>query len=185
MKEETLLAERLGVTSHRSPLRFRLARLRKQYPVDDAATLEDWLLDVANARGARVVVRMRPDNGKRERPLLPSLDELSNEDLIVAICQPHNRDRPQWLRVAAQFISRGDCDVEILKKTAKRERVERELAALAKEALRVEEHEGWRALVELGRDQVPLADTLLHWTRLAEAKMNSRRGGVEKWSLAR
>ena len=57
MRRERTLAERLGVASHVSALRVRLLRLMKLYPVPTADTLEDWLIEVANCRGIRVIIR--------------------------------------------------------------------------------------------------------------------------------
>jgi len=160
------LAQRLGVTVHLSPLRHHLARLAKAYPSRDAATLEEWLVDVANARGARVVVRP----GERDPSFVPPpLAELPQEELVVALCQPQCLDRPPLLRLAAQLVSRGVAAVERLVLVAERERATRVLAELARQALRVEpRHPVWNALHERVQHARPLSDVLVHWSRLAE-----------------
>jgi len=55
--------------------------------------LEDWLVDIANSRGARIVTRegTKLVNG-------PDLNELTNEELMIGLLLPQNRDRPQMLR---------------------------------------------------------------------------------------
>jgi len=96
---EERLADRLGVSVHISPLRMKIRRLQKQYPGEAVHCMEDWLLDTANSRGARVVVR---SFGPCDEFVPPPLSKLSNEELVTAICQLQNYDRPQILRVAAQ-----------------------------------------------------------------------------------
>ena len=55
-----VLARRLGMTCAVSPLQYRLQDLMRRYPSPGAAALEDWLLDVANVRGADFVLRFPP-----------------------------------------------------------------------------------------------------------------------------
>ena len=75
---------------------------------------------------------------------------LSNEDIVVAICQPQELDRPQMLRLAAQFISRKAVKVLDLIRLARRERADRVLAELARQALKVDpQHEIWREIMPL------------------------------------
>lgn len=179
---EHRLADRLGMTVHISPLRYRLERLRLEFPSATAKHLEDWLVDVANARGARVVMRpVSPPDGFRP----PPESRLRNEDLVVGICQLQCLDRPQMLRLAGQLISRRAVEPARLCLLATRERVGSVLAALAREALRVEPgHELWRALLhEFQNEPVP-RDVLLHWTRLAEPVMRSGAPNAQAWKLA-
>lgn len=175
------MAQRLGTTVHCSPLRFRLARLRERHPAATAGCLEDWLVDVANARGARVVCRLeRPDPDFSP----PSDQELPNEELIVGICQLQALDRPQMLRLAAQLISRRAAVPERLALAAERERAGRVLAELARQALRVDpEHALWRYLAERFGRMPPLRDTLLHWTRLAEPVPGAGHVNAASWRL--
>lgn len=178
---EPALAVRLGVTVHVSPLRIRLAGLSKRYPSPDSACLEDWLLDVANRRGARIVTRAHAP-GFVFVP--PPADKLSNEDLVVAICQAQGADRPQLLRLAAQLVSRGQLDVTALRRAAVRERAGAVLGALAREALKVDPaHEHWGSLAAAFAREPPLRDTILPWSRLAEPVMANGRCNAEAWRL--
>ena len=68
----------------------------------------------------------------------PPVEELSDEELVVACCQPNAADHPQLLRPPAQLISRGSLNLPSLVLTAKRERANRILAELARQALKVE-----------------------------------------------
>lgn len=169
------------MTTHVSALRLKLQRLQKRYPSGSARCLEDWLLDVANARGAQVVVRAQePDPNFRP----PPLEELSNEELVVAICQPQALDRPQMLRLAAQLVSREAVAASRLCLMAERERAELVLGELAWQALRVDsQHKLWRILAERfpRRD---LRSPILHWTRLAEPVMEKGQSRPRGWRLA-
>jgi hypothetical protein len=176
------LSQRLGVTCHESPLRRKLERLQCEFSSSTANCLEDWLMDVANARGAQVVVRpTAPTTGF----IAPSLTRLSNEELVAGICQFQCLDRPQMLRLAAQLVSQRAVEPARLCLIAKRERVERVLAALAREALRVEAHHAvWTALWQEFHNVPPVRDVLLHWTRLAEPVMNRNAPNAAAWKLA-
>ncbi|MBI5527729.1 MAG: hypothetical protein HY897_15470 [Deltaproteobacteria bacterium] len=176
------LAERLGTTVHESPLRWKLRSLLDEFPSETAGCLEDWLIDAANVRGAHVVVRpVPPPEGFSG----PPETRLGNEELVVAICQPHCLDRPQMLRLAGQLISRGAVEPGRLALTARRERTGGVLAALAETALRVEpDHPTWRALREAFAGEPPLKDVLLHWTRLAEPVPSAGAPNARFWKLA-
>ncbi|MBN1671030.1 MAG: hypothetical protein JXR37_08365 [Kiritimatiellae bacterium] len=175
------LAKRLGMAVHVSPLRFRLRALRDRFPSRTAKVLEDWLIDEANARGARVVSRA---NREGDGFVAPPIETLSNEELVVGLCQIQCIDRPQILRLAAQLISRRAVDCARLCLAAERERVGRILAELAKQALRVEpDHDLWRDLQAGLGNQAPLRDSLLHWTRLAEPVLKDGRVNAAAWRL--
>lgn len=179
--DERLLAVRMGKTVHVSPLRFRLQRLSLRYPADQAACLEDWLVDLANARGARVVVR--PESCGFVAGI-PDGALVSDEELVVALCQLQSFDRPQMLRLAAQLVSRGRLDVRNLIRAAERERAGFVLAELARLALRIEpQHEVWKQVLSAFRSQPVPVEPLLHWTRLARAKPVNGRYNAESWSL--
>lgn len=179
--EEHALADRLGKTVHVSPLRMKLAGLSRLFPSATAACLEDWLVDVANDRRARVVFRQaRPADANIDIPE----DRLSNEDLVVGICQLQCLDRPQMLRLAAQLISRRTVDPMRLCLVARRERAGAVLAELARQALRIDPgHTVWRAIADCFAHERALRDTLLHWTRLAEPVMKQGRCDAEDWKL--
>lgn len=179
---EQTLAKRLGMTVHESPLRRKLLGLEQVFPSADAACLEDWLLDVANARGARIVIR-RHGPGFQFQP--PPLAQLSNEELVVAICQLQGLDRPQLLRLAAQLISRRAVAYAPLKLAAERERVEGVLMELARQALKVDpNHDLWGRLARELNDRRRLRrGPLLHWTRLAEPIPMASGCNAQGWRL--
>ncbi len=175
------MAQRLGTTVHVSPLRMKLERLRVEYPSPSAACLEDWLVDVANERGARIV--FREDRPRDASVGLPRL-RLSDEELIVGICELQNRDRPQMLRLAAQLISRHAVNLHRLCHMADLDRAGIVLAELARQALKVdEEHTTWQAIAKRFAHERPPRDTLLHWSRLAEPVMKNGRCDAQRWEL--
>jgi hypothetical protein len=143
-------------------LSYKIDRLHGE----DPRTAEAWLLDLANQRGARVIER---NPGETLDGPDVSEEQLSNEDLVVAMCQPLREDQPQLLRPAAQLISRGAVAPARLVLIARRERAEPVLKALAMQALRVDpDHAIWHYIAE-AFDNVPLPkEPILHWTRLAE-----------------
>jgi hypothetical protein len=171
----------LGKTVHVSPLRFKLKRLVAQFPVQDADCIEDWLIELANARGARIVRRAVESE---HDDLLPDEHLLTNEELVVGICQLQCLDRPQMLRLAAQLISRGEVQVARLRYLAEQERVGPILAELARQSLRVEPtHPVWQKIAEAFHSEQPLKEPLLHWTRLAEPVMKDGRCNAQRWKL--
>ena len=175
------LADRLGKSTHVSSLRMKLQGLREKFISSSANSLEDWLIDVANARGARIVFR---ENRPESDQIVVPEEVLSNEELVVGMCQLQCEDRPQMLRLAAQMISRKTVDVQRLCLIARRERSGAVLAALARQALRVEaQHEAWLVIAEIFAAEGQLRDALLHWTRLAEPIMTDGRCNAASWRL--
>jgi len=173
------LAQRLGITANESPLRWKLVRLKQRFPSPGAASVEAWLVDVANSRGARVVRRQElPD----EFTIAES--ELSNEELVVGLLLPCLADEPATLRLAAQIISRGLVDDARLLTVARREGALRVLANLAAQALRVApDHPLWRRIAEATAHERPLPENVIHWTRLAEPVMPARGVHDGQWRL--
>jgi hypothetical protein len=160
---------------------MKIATLQRQYPSPSAPCVEDWLVDVANERGARIVFRERRAPG--EIIGVPN-DRLNDEELVVAICQLQNRDRPQMLRLAAQLISRHAVDPRKLALLAERERVGFILAELARQALKVDPHHStWQLISHRFGGERPPRDSLLHWTRLAEPVMRNGRYDAQRWEL--
>jgi hypothetical protein len=176
---ETTLAMRLGRTCHVSPLRMKLSGMWKRAP-GSAKVLEDWLVDLANRRGARIVTR---ENSKYF-PVGGDSNEITNEEVVVGLLLPQNRDRPQMLRLAAQLISRKAVDFRQLTRLAIRERVEFMLAELARQACKVEpKHSLWRQIrQQFEAERVP-ASPLVHHTRLAQPAMKNGLVNAEKWVL--
>lgn len=179
MTEERTLAGRLGQSVHVSSLRMKLRRLMARDPGLGVSCLEDWLLDLANLRGVRSVSRSYEHLSSTWRA--PGKDEFSNAELVVAICQPHNLDRPQWLRAAAELISRRDIDPETLVFLARRERCTRILAELSRQALIAEpDHSLWKLLSEEFQNAKPLSDSLIHWSRLTSKRADGRSGKSQR-----
>ena len=175
------LGKRLGLTSHISILDRKVRTLFGEYPSNTAAVAEDWLLDVANARGARVVQRDNPPN---EYFTSPSKVKFSNEELVVSICLTQRLDRPQLLRLAAQLITRGDLDVQCLVRIARRERVGIILGEMAKQALMVDcNHPTWKRISEEFPSKKNICSPVIHWQRLAWPVMTSKGYNAEKWRL--
>ena len=175
------LADRLGLTAHVSAFRMRVESLMKRYPSDTAACLDDWLLDVANSRGARIVIREPP----APPGFVPPPEGLfTREELVVAICMLQGLDRPQLLRLAAQFISRNELDLVVLARLATRERAGSVLNALAEEALKVApEHTAWSFLAKTFARTARPHDAVTHWTRLAQPVMAKGRVNAASWRL--
>jgi len=181
MTQEPQLADRLGLSVHVSPLRFKIRRIRAISPSSTAATLEDWLVDVANIRGARIVTRGANPAFAGAGP--PESD-FSNEELVVALCQLQALDRPQMLRLAGQLISRETVDFGRLKSVAIRERATLVLTELAHQALHVDPRHGlWKELSFLHPERPQLRGPVLHWTRLAEPVPVNGLCNAELWRL--
>jgi hypothetical protein len=178
MTKEITLAKRLGRTCHVSPLRMKLIRLWKRNR-GSTKVLEDWLVDLANARGARIVTR-----GAGNLVSIPDSKDLTNEELVIGLLLPQNRDRPQMLRLAAQLISQQAVDSRELVWLAVRERIGFVLAELAKQACKVEpSHQLWcRLRARFATERSP-SSPLMHYTRLAQPVMRNGRVNAEKWVL--
>lgn len=181
MNGQMTLARRMGKTTHCSPLRFKLESLYRQADYASFQYLEDWLIALANHRGARVVVSPCPP----ANPLrFPSRRELGDEELVVALCQLNALDRPQMLRLAAQLISRAQLDLERIRRLAVLERAEPVLAELSRQALKVDaRHPAWKAIHTWFGQRFSLPQPVLHWTRLAEPSL--RMGRAHGWNLVK
>lgn len=178
MNSHRRFADRLGVTYHRSPLLMKVRLLMDRYPTGASCPL-GWLLDVANARGFRVISRVDAPTDLQELPL----PVLSNEEVVAGICLLEQPDEVQALRAAAQIISAGGMDRVLLSRLIVSERLQCVLRALAYAALQVDQnHADWKWIVDecgLDGERVPL----LHWTRLAEPIPDDRHVASGKWRL--
>jgi hypothetical protein len=173
------LAQRLGITAPCSVLLWKLRRMRREFPVADAGDLESWLVELAHSRGFHAIQR-RP-----EPIVIPiPLDQLTNEELAVALLHPALRDEPQLMRPAAQIISRGVVDPVKLTAVASQESASRILANLAEQALKAAPgHPVWNDIaLQLG-NAAPLRENVIHWTRLAEPVMKPRGPHNGEWRL--
>ena len=175
------LGDRLGLTVHVSAFRMRLESLMSHYPSSTAGCLEDWLLDIANNRGARIIIREPPAPANFTAPPEKAI---SQEELVVAICMLQGKDRPQLLRLAAQFISRNGLNLSVLARIAIRERVGPVLNAMAKEALKVDPgHMAWSFLANKFANTAHPHDAVTHWSRLAQPMMAKGRINAASWRL--
>jgi len=175
------LGDRLGLTVHVSAFRMRVSTLMKRYPSSTAVCFDDWLLDVANCRGARIIVR---EPSAADDFLPPPAEVFTQEELVVAICMLQGLDRPQLLRLAAQLISRNELNLKVFTQLATRERVGPVLNAMAKEALKVApDHPSWSLLAITFAGAAHPHDVVMHWTRLAQPVMANGRVNVASWRL--
>ena len=175
------LAERLGVSTPITPLHFEIQHWMERYPSPGALRVEDWLLDVANVRGADYVVRVPPRDPAFQGP---SREEFSDEDLVAAICRPSNLDRPPMIRAAAQLISKGRMDVDRLWLALRREKTERVISEIARQAVRIAPlHPLWSRLLEQSQHARPTRSPILHWTRLAVPVPDAHGVNAASWRL--
>lgn len=145
--------------------------------------MEDWLLAVANARGARVVVRAVAQDAEVAFEA-PPREVFSDEELVTGILLLCRRDVPQLLRPAAQLVSRGHLDIPRLLHQGRKERTCRSLKMLALQALHVDpDHAAWREVLEGVQEWPEYSQPLIHWTRLAEPRMRRNAPGAEAWVL--
>jgi hypothetical protein len=142
--------------------------------------LEEWLVDIANARGARIITRENSLDDFRA----PNAGELTNEELVVGLSLLQNIDSPQILRLAAQLISRQAVEFRLLTRLAIQERVGFVLAELARQALKVDPgHSLWKQLRERLGDDGLRPCSILHYTRLAQPVMKAGKANAERWVL--
>ena len=180
-RQISTLADRLGLPIHQSPLRFKIRRLMRLAGQEGGGlSIEDWLVDVANQRGATVVFRANTAPAGK----LPAPRELSDEELAVALCQLNCADRPQLLRLPAQLISRNQLDNSLLLSIATMERATRVLKAIAEQALAVEpQHPAWRMISQALQGEKDLSEPVIHWSRLAEPVFAPRSARAIGWKL--
>ena len=116
------LASRFGKTYHRSYVRRKLEQSRACAP-ESTGSFEEWLIKLAKLRANKV-------------PGAPSLRDVPNEELAVALLLLENLDRQGLLESAALMLSRLAVDQKELARLAKQERVDFLLSALTGEASR-------------------------------------------------
>jgi len=116
------LASRFGKTYHRSYVRRKLEQSRACAP-ESTGSFEEWLIKLAKLRANKV-------------PGAPSLRDVPNEELTVALLLLENLDHQGLLESAAVMLSRLAVDQKELARLAKQERVDFLLSALTGEASR-------------------------------------------------
>jgi hypothetical protein len=103
---------------------------------------------------------------------------ISNEELVALLLLGSNEYEPIAIRCAAQLA--GGCDAEQLARVARRERVGRPLAYIAKAARTHDaaNEEFWGSLLDLLGEQQPVAEGILpHWSRFVSQTGVTRSGG--------
>jgi hypothetical protein len=108
----------------------------------------------------------------------PGLDSISNEELVALLLLGSNEYEPIAIRCAAQLA--GGCDAEQLARVAKRERVGRALAYIARAGDTYDASNGefWSKLIDLLGEQHPVMEGILpHWSRFVSQTGVTRSGG--------
>jgi hypothetical protein len=159
------LAHKLGEISHYSVL-LRRARAFGLGSAQDFVRL-------AVARGCSHYSGIFP-----ELESDPGFDAISNEELVALLLLGSNEFEGMAIRCAAQLASR--CDLKQLSAIARRERVARPLAYIAR-AGRIHDQmrkDFWDELIILLGEQPPVADGVLpHWSRFVSQTGVTRNGG--------
>jgi hypothetical protein len=159
------LAKELGEVSHCSALLRNASRIGLKSVSD--------FVGLAVARGCRHYAPAFPPFEKD-----PGFALLSNEELVALLLLGSNEFEPIAIRCAAQLTSR--CDVRLLAKVAKRERIGRSLLYIAN-AGSVHDpanRDFWDQLISLLGEQRPVADGILpHWSRFVSQTGVTRYGG--------
>jgi len=159
------LAQELGEITHCSVL-LRTARGHGlQSPTD--------FIRLAVARGCRhYAPAVEPIESD------PGIKSISDEELVALLLLGSNEFDPIAIRCAAQLA--GDCDPHQLANVARRERVARPLAYIAKVA---KTHDAantdfWTKLLVLLGEQHPVVEGILpHWSRFVSQTGVTRSGG--------
>lgn len=164
------LAQELGETSHCSAL-LRTARNAGLRSTGD-------FIRLGVARGC---YHYEPAFPPLEKD--PGLETISNEELVSLLLLGSNEYEPIAVRCAAQLS--GGCDTERLAFIARRERVERPLAYIARAALTYDPSNSgyWTKLLSRLGAQAPVADGILpHWSRfVSQTGVTINGGGSITW----
>jgi hypothetical protein len=165
------LAQELGENSHYSVL-LRKARGAGFGSVPDFVRL-------AVARGCRHYAPAYPPALEND----PGIDVISNEELVALLLLGSNEYDPIAIRCAAQMASR--CDGRLLSLVAKRERISRQLAYIAKAGSDHDSsrREFWTSLLDQLGKLRPVAEGILpHWSRFVSQTGVTRSGpGTVQW----
>lgn len=159
------LAQELGETSHCSVL------LRSARRVGLNSTTD--FIRLAVARGCRHYAPSFPPS-----EFDPGVASISNEDLVSLLLLGSNEFEPIAIRCAAQLA--GRCDVDRLASAAKRERVSRPLAYIARAGCThdLSHKKFWDELLNRLGEQPPITDGILpHWSRFVSQTGVTRSGG--------
>ncbi len=162
-----LLADRLGTTSHLSPLLQKARLLGIGGPRD--------LENIALSKGLRYYGR--PDPGTTAIPACQT-DAFSTEELTIALMSPSAPYSLNRLRMAGALLGTPNISAARILKLARRERCEAIVRHLAEQAIQVEPgNPFWRTLLD-GLPELPPVrpDALPHLSRLVAMSGLSRDG---------
>ncbi len=161
----TTLAQQIGETSHCSLLQ----RKARRHGLADLASI----MRLAVARGARHYASVYPP-----AEIDPGVETISNEDLVALLLLGSQAFEPFAIRCAAQIISL--CDLDRLSLIARRERVSRPLAHIARAGLAHDAGKAgfWLKLLDLlGTPPAVPPGRLPHWSRFVSYSGITRHGG--------
>lgn len=163
LEQENLLAKRMGMTAHISPLLQKARRLG----LFSSADLELLAL----ARGLRYF-------GTSDQSPEISPDLFSNEELAIALMSPSAPYSLNRLRMAGALLAADDISVKKLVHLARQERCESIIGYIAQCAVMVEpENPFWKKLLEALPETQPVqVDILPHITRFTAMTGIDRKG---------
>lgn len=180
-ENKATLAKRLGCTVHISPLEMKLRRMRLKYSNSSGDTLDEWLVDICNARGYYAIFRPGVKVAEYD---YPGESELMDEELAASLLLLSRVDEPRILRLASQIISRAEIYPATFSRLVEIERLQRQVKMLARQALKVSPHHStWASIYKRFQDASDFSDSLIHWTRLAEPQMEPGKVGAKTWNL--
>lgn len=167
------LAQRLGTSTHLSPLLQKARRLGAH----DSRDLES----IALARGLRYFGRPgSPQDGKREQSPIPALDHslFTNEELAIALINPAAPYSLTRIRMAAAVMAAEGVSPDEIILLAGRERCESIVRHIARCGNTVEpENPFWKTLLENLPDTPPASpDILPHISRFVALSGITRNG---------
>ena len=161
------LAQEIGDISHCSVL----LRSVRNFGLISAENF----IQLAVARGCRHYAPAFPPLGDD-----PGVTAVPNEELVSLLLLGSNDYEPIAIRCAAQLAC--ECDAERLVRVARRERVGRSLAYIARAGIvhDLSNKEFWRTLLAGLGEQPPIIDGVLpHWSRFVSQTGVTRYGGGE------
>jgi len=174
------LANRLGTSSHLSPLLQKAKRLGLSLPED--------LEELAIARGLRYFGH--PSASEQGQPTVSTSQALdssafSNEEIAIALMSlslPYSLNR---LRMAAAMLGAENISSVVILRLARHERCEKIVRYIAECAARVEpDNPLWKSLLEhLPRSQTTAPDVLPHPSRFVAMSGLDRTGrkSISQW----
>ena len=159
------LAQQIGETAHCS----LLLRKARRHGLTDLPSI----MRLAVARGARHYASVYPP-----AEAAPGVEALGHEELVALLLLGSQPFEPFAIRCAAQIITL--CDLRRLSLIARRERVSRPLAHIARAGAAHDTGQTarWQSLLRLLRSPPPVSSGRLpHWSRFVSHSGITRHGG--------